>query len=192
MEDEQANRRVSFGVFDLDLRTGELRKHGVRVRLQRQPFDVLAVLIQRAGDVVTREELQQKLWPANTFVDFEHGLNKAINKIRDALGDSADAPRFVETVARRGYRFLADVRVSAPASVPAPASMPAAAPVPGPTPAPGPTPVPAADPVPAAVSTPEERANAQQTEAPAAPVHPQRTGNRVVAASLLAVLAIVA
>src|SRR5215471_19908447 len=111
MEDEQANRRVSFGVFDLDLRTGELRKHGVRVRLQRQPFDVLAVLIQRAGDVVTREELQQKLWPADTYVDFEHGLNKAINKIRDALADSAESPRFVETVPRRGYRFLAEVKV---------------------------------------------------------------------------------
>src|SRR5262249_56095475 len=108
MEDRpEAQRRLSFGVFDMDLRTGELRKHGLRVRLQRQPFDVLALLIGRAGDVVTREELQQKLWPANTFVDFEHGLNKAINKIRDALGDSADAPRFVETVARRGYRFLA-------------------------------------------------------------------------------------
>jgi TolB-like protein/DNA-binding winged helix-turn-helix (wHTH) protein/tetratricopeptide (TPR) repeat protein len=116
MEEDQAGRRVSFGVFDLDLRTGELRKHGLRIRLQRQPFEVLALLIERSGEVVTREELQQKLWPANTFVDFDHGLNKAINKIREALGDSADAPRFVETVARRGYRFLADVRVSAPAA----------------------------------------------------------------------------
>jgi TolB-like protein/DNA-binding winged helix-turn-helix (wHTH) protein/tetratricopeptide (TPR) repeat protein len=115
MEEQQARRRVSFGVFDLDLGTGELRKHGLRIRLQRQPFDVLAMLVARAGDVVTREELQQKLWPANTFVDFDHGLNKAINKIREALGDSAETPRFVETVARRGYRFLADVKVSAPA-----------------------------------------------------------------------------
>jgi TolB-like protein/DNA-binding winged helix-turn-helix (wHTH) protein/tetratricopeptide (TPR) repeat protein len=121
MEQQQA-RRVSFGVFDMDLGTGELRKHGLRVRLQRQPFDVLALLVERAGDVVTREELQQKLWPANTFVDFDHGLNKAINKIRAALGDSADTPRFVETVARRGYRFLADVKASAPA-VPATASV---------------------------------------------------------------------
>src|SRR5215471_16082650 len=117
MDEQQVSRRVSFGVFDIDLRTGELRKHGLRIRLQRQPFDVLALLIQRAGDVVTREELQQKLWPANTFVDFDHGLNKAINKIREALGDSADSPRFVETVARRGYRFLADVRVTVPAVV---------------------------------------------------------------------------
>jgi TolB-like protein/DNA-binding winged helix-turn-helix (wHTH) protein/Tfp pilus assembly protein PilF len=118
MEEGQGARRITFGVFDLDLATGELRKHGLRVRLQRQPFEVLAVLIDRAGDVVTREELQQKLWPANTFVDFDHGLNKAINKIREALGDSAEAPRFVETVARRGYRFLADVKVLAPASPP--------------------------------------------------------------------------
>jgi TolB-like protein/DNA-binding winged helix-turn-helix (wHTH) protein/Tfp pilus assembly protein PilF len=131
MEDRHDNRRVSFGVFDLDLRTGELRKHGLRVRLQRQPFEVLAVLIERAGDVVTREELQKKLWPANTFVDFEHGLNKAINKIRDALGDSADAPRFVETVARRGYRFLADVKVvaSTPTAMPAAPVDPPTAPV---------------------------------------------------------------
>jgi TolB-like protein/DNA-binding winged helix-turn-helix (wHTH) protein/tetratricopeptide (TPR) repeat protein len=107
-----APRRLSFGVFDVDLGTGELRKHGLRIRLQRQPFEVLTLLIERAGDVVTREELQQRLWPANTFVDFDHGLNKAINKIREALGDSADTPRFVETVARRGYRFLADVKVA--------------------------------------------------------------------------------
>jgi len=117
MDQHQTGRRVSFGVFDMDLQSGELRKHGLRIRLQRQPFEVLALLIERAGDVVSREELQQKLWPANTFVDFDHGLNKAINKIRDALGDSADTPRFVETVARRGYRFVADVKVSAPASV---------------------------------------------------------------------------
>ena len=113
-----APRRLSFGVFDLDLGAGELRKHGLRVRLQRQPFEVLALLIARAGDVVTREELQRTLWPANTFVDFDHGLNKAINKIREALGDSAEAPRFVETVARRGYRFLADVKVAPDRAVP--------------------------------------------------------------------------
>jgi len=117
MEEQQASRLVSFAVFEMDLRSGELRKHGFRIRLQRQPFEVLALLVERAGDVVTREELQQKLWPANTFVDFDHGLNKAINKIREALGDSAEAPRFVETVARRGYRFLADVRVSPPAGL---------------------------------------------------------------------------
>jgi TolB-like protein/DNA-binding winged helix-turn-helix (wHTH) protein/Tfp pilus assembly protein PilF len=108
----QPRGRLHFGVFELDLRSGELRKHGLRVRLQEQPFQVLAVLLQHPGEVVTREELQKKLWPADTFVDFDHGLNKAINKIRDALGDSAESPRFVETVPRRGYRFLADVKVA--------------------------------------------------------------------------------
>ena len=111
-EQHHGSRRLSFGVFDVDLRTGELRKHGLRIRLQQQPFQVLAMLLARAGDVVSREELQQKLWPGNTFVDFDHGLNKAINKIREALGDSADTPRFIETVSRRGYRFLADVRIA--------------------------------------------------------------------------------
>ena len=109
-DDHQAGGRLRFGVFELDLRAGELRKHGLRVRLQEQPFQVLAMLLANAGDVVTREQLQKKLWAADTFVDFDHGLNKAINKIRDALGDSAESPRFVETVARRGYRFLADVK----------------------------------------------------------------------------------
>jgi TolB-like protein/DNA-binding winged helix-turn-helix (wHTH) protein len=103
--------RLRFGVFEIDLHAGELRKHGLRIRLQEQPFQVLAMLLEHAPEVVTRDELQKKLWPADTFVDFDHGLNKAINKIRDALSDSAESPRFVETVARRGYRFLADVRV---------------------------------------------------------------------------------
>jgi TolB-like protein/DNA-binding winged helix-turn-helix (wHTH) protein/Tfp pilus assembly protein PilF len=103
--------RVRFGVFEADLRTGELRKHGLRVRLQEQPFQVLALLLERPGETVTRDELRNRLWTADTFVDFDHGLNKAINKIREALGDSAASPRFVETVTRRGYRFLADVTV---------------------------------------------------------------------------------
>ena len=110
-EDEPARRRFRFGVFELDLRAGELRKHGVRIRLQEQPFLVLAMLLEHPGEVVTREELQKKLWPADIFVDFDHGLNKAINKVRDALGDSAENPRFVETVARRGYRFMSEVKV---------------------------------------------------------------------------------
>ncbi|HMI53998.1 MAG TPA: tetratricopeptide repeat protein [Candidatus Saccharimonadales bacterium] len=88
-----------------------MRKHDLRLRLQEQPFQVLAMLLENHGEVVTREELQKKLWPADTFVDFDHGLNKAINKIRDALNDSAESPRFVETVARRGYRFVAEVKV---------------------------------------------------------------------------------
>lgn len=111
-EAHQVRGPIRFGVFEVDLRTGELRKNGVRLRLQQQPFQVLAVLLERPGEVVGREELQKKLWPADTFVDFDHGLNKVINKIREALGDSAESPRFVETVARRGYRFLAEVRVS--------------------------------------------------------------------------------
>ena len=116
-DDHQLPERRRFGVFEVDLRAGELRKHGLRVRLQEQPFQVLAMLLKHGGEVVTREELQKELWPADTFVDFDHGLNKAINKIRDALSDSAESPRFVETVARRGYRFLAEVRVVDPAPV---------------------------------------------------------------------------
>ena len=115
-EDHQVGRRLRFGVFELDLRAGELCKHGLRVRLQEQPFQVLAMLLEHAGEVVTREELRRKLWPADTFVNFDHGLNKAINKLRDALGDSAESPRFVETVARRGYRFLAEVSAADAAS----------------------------------------------------------------------------
>jgi TolB-like protein/DNA-binding winged helix-turn-helix (wHTH) protein/Tfp pilus assembly protein PilF len=105
-----APRRVRFGVFEADFPDGELTKQGKRISLQEQPFRLLAMLLERPGELVTREEVRQRLWPS-TIVDFDHGLNKAINKIRDALGDSADKPRFVETVARRGYRFLADVQV---------------------------------------------------------------------------------
>jgi len=125
-EDLHLRMRLRFGVFELDLRAGELRKHGLRVRLQEQPFQVLAMLLEHPGEVVSREELQKKLWPADTFVDFDHGLNKAINKIREALGDSAESPRFVETVARRGYRFLADVKVAEEATLRSPeiASLP--------------------------------------------------------------------
>ncbi len=125
-EDHQVRGRLRFGVFELDLRAGELRKHGLRVRLQEQPFQVLAALLEHPGEVVTREELQKKLWPADTFVDFDHGLNKTINKIREALGDSAESPRFVETVSRRGYRFLAEVKVAdaTPARGTAPATQP--------------------------------------------------------------------
>jgi len=111
-DDHQIRGALRFGVFELDLQAGQLRKHGLRVRLQEQPFQVLAMLLDHHGEVVTREELQKKLWPVDTFVDFDHGLNKAINKIREALGDSAASPRFVETVSRRGYRFLADVKVA--------------------------------------------------------------------------------
>jgi len=109
----QANdplRRLGFGVFEVDLRDGQLTRRGLRLRLQEQPFQVLAMLLEKPGEVVTREELRSRLWP-RTIVDFDHGLNKAISKIREVLGDSVENPRFVETVARRGYRFLADVAV---------------------------------------------------------------------------------
>jgi len=99
---------IRFGAFEVDLRAGELRKNGIRLKLSGQPFQVLAILLERPGEVVTREELQKRLWP-DTFVDFEHNLNTAINKIREVLGDSAESPRFVETVPRRGYRFVAPV-----------------------------------------------------------------------------------
>jgi cholera toxin transcriptional activator len=106
---QQDARVARFGVFELDLSAGELRRSGVKLRLQDQPFQVLVLLLERAGDVVTREELQQKLWSSDTFVDFDHSLNTAINKVREALGDSASRPRYVETLARRGYRFIAPV-----------------------------------------------------------------------------------
>jgi TolB-like protein/DNA-binding winged helix-turn-helix (wHTH) protein len=109
---EQANgppTLVRFGIFEADLRTGELRKSGRKINVQEQPFQVLAMLLERPGVMVTREELRKKLWAADTFVDFDTGLNKAIMKIREALDDSADTPRFVETLPRRGYRFIVPV-----------------------------------------------------------------------------------
>jgi len=118
---------IRFGTFEVDLRAGELRRNGSRIRLQEQPFQILLALIERPGDVVTRDELQKKLWAADTFVDFDHSLNAAIRRLRDALGDSAENPRFVETVARRGYRFIAPVNgiatpVEPPKGDPAPVS----------------------------------------------------------------------
>jgi TolB-like protein/DNA-binding winged helix-turn-helix (wHTH) protein/Tfp pilus assembly protein PilF len=108
--DDHQTRRLCFSVFEIDLDAGELRKHGMKIRIQEQPFQLLAILIEHAGELVSREDLQKKLWAADTFVNFDHGLNKAVNKIREALGDSADSPRFVETVSRRGYRFLAEIK----------------------------------------------------------------------------------
>src|SRR5690242_4751948 len=100
---------LRFGTLEVDVRAGELRKQGVRVKLQEQPFHVLTVLLQHAGEVVTREELRNQNWAADTFVDFDNSLNTAINKLREALGDSADNPRFIETLPRRGYRFIEQV-----------------------------------------------------------------------------------
>lgn len=116
--------RMCFGPFEADLRSGELRKDGVRLKLQDQPFQVLVLLLEHAGDVVAREELRQRLWPADTFVDFDTGLNSAVKKLRDALADSADKPRYIETIPRRGYRFIAPVVDSNPATLPSRAPKP--------------------------------------------------------------------
>src|ERR1700749_4171488 len=107
-ETEPQVRLLRFGNFEVDLRSGELRKGGVKLRFGGQPFQVLSILLERPGEVVTREELQKRLWP-DTFVDVDHNLNTAINKIREVLGDSAESPRFVETLPRRGYRFIGEL-----------------------------------------------------------------------------------
>src|SRR5579862_3501033 len=109
MKASAGTREIRFGVYKVDLRSGELYKHGLRLKLQDQPFKILVLLLERPGDVVTREELRQKLWPADTFVDFDTSLNTAIKKLRDALCDSAEKPRYIETLPRRGYRFIAQV-----------------------------------------------------------------------------------
>jgi len=113
----QPSEPVRFGTFRVDLRAAELHSQAGRVKLQEQPFQVLALLLGRAGEVVTREELQKRLWPADTFVDFDDGLNTAIRKLRDALGDSAEQPRFIETVPRRGYRFIHPIETAPPGAV---------------------------------------------------------------------------
>ncbi len=104
------NQAIQFGVFEVDLRAGELRRQGMKLKLQEKPFQVLTVLLERPGEVVTREELQRRLWPEDTFVDFDHSMNTAVNKLREALGDSAESPRFIETLPKRGYRFIALVQ----------------------------------------------------------------------------------
>ena len=103
--------KYKFEEFEADLRAAELRKGGTRLKLQMQPFQVLVALLERPKEVVTREELRQRLWPQDTFVDFDHGLNTAMVKLRDVLGDSASKPKFIETIAKRGYRFLGSAEV---------------------------------------------------------------------------------
>src|SRR5246127_3397649 len=110
-----AEAMVCFDVFQVDLRSGELHREGQRVKLQEQPFRVLSLLIEGAGDIVTRDELREKLWPADTFVDFDHSLNSAVARLREALRDSAENPRFIETIAKRGYRFIGQIQAPAPA-----------------------------------------------------------------------------
>jgi DNA-binding winged helix-turn-helix (wHTH) protein/dipeptidyl aminopeptidase/acylaminoacyl peptidase len=109
---------IRFGEFSADLEAGELRRNGTKIKLQGQPFEILVVLLERPGRIVAREQLRQRLWSTDTFVDFEHGLNAAVNRLREALEDSAEEPRFIETVPRRGYRFVAPVNVHKPVEVP--------------------------------------------------------------------------
>src|SRR5215813_603190 len=111
MESPNPNRRIRFGLFEIDLQTGELRKAGVRIHLQDQPIKVLTMLLQRPGELVSRDELRQRLWSDSEFGDFDQGINVAIKKIRTALGDSSENPRFIETLSRRGDRFIAPVTV---------------------------------------------------------------------------------
>ena len=115
---------LRFAAFAVDLQAGELRKHGVKVRLQEQPFQMLSVLLERPGEVVTREELQKRLWSGNTFVDFEHSLATAVKKLRRALGDSAAHSQFIETLPRRGYRFIATLEAEPRAGKPIVAVLP--------------------------------------------------------------------
>src|SRR5438309_300662 len=105
---------IRFAAFELDSRASELRKHGAKIKLQDQPFQILQILLQRPGEIVTREELQQKIWPSDTFVDFDHGINNAIKRLREALGDAAETPRYVETLPRRGYRFIGKIECDVP------------------------------------------------------------------------------
>jgi DNA-binding winged helix-turn-helix (wHTH) protein len=128
MTEIQPARRYRFGVFEADSATGELRRKGVRIKLHSQPFQVLVMLLERPGELLTREEISRELWPEGTFVDYEHGVNSAVNRLRDALGDKASNARFIETLARRGYRFVAPVeRISLNGDAPS-----AAAPLPVP------------------------------------------------------------
>src|SRR5581483_10106402 len=133
MSTSASSRILRFGPFEAEVQARELRKQGLKVRLQDQPFQILVMLLERAGELVTRQEIHQKLWPADTFVDFDHGLNNAINRLREALGDSAETPRFIETLPKKGYRFIAEVtgdERSAEAEYPAVEGTPVAKPVP--------------------------------------------------------------
>jgi DNA-binding winged helix-turn-helix (wHTH) protein len=123
MANERDSEPIRFGLFEVDPRAGELRKNGLRVKLQQQPFQILVILLRHPGEIVTREELRKELWPADTFVDFDHGLNAAIKRLRDALGESAENPIYIETLSRRGYRFNAPVQVNVKVQAIAPASL---------------------------------------------------------------------
>jgi DNA-binding winged helix-turn-helix (wHTH) protein len=125
MRDElPTESRICFDAYDVDIRTGELRKHGQKVRLAGRPFQILAMLLEQPGELLTRKELQERLWTSDTFVDFEHGVNAAIQTLRRALCDSHKKPRFIETLPRRGYRFIAPVQRAQANTAPAAASSP--------------------------------------------------------------------
>src|SRR5581483_2342129 len=124
-----------FGIFEVDVRARELRKGGIRIRLQDQPFEILLMMLERPGEVVTREELRRRLWPDGTFVDFEHSLNAAVKRLRAALGDEADNPRFVETLHRRGYRFIAPIEPAPNGGVASQPALPRVLKAPVPSPA---------------------------------------------------------
>jgi DNA-binding winged helix-turn-helix (wHTH) protein len=126
MTEAQSEQRYRFGVFEVDPASGELRRQGLRVKLNAQPFQVLLRLLERPGAVLTREEISRELWPEGTFVDYEHGVNSAVNRIREALGDKAGHPRYIETLARRGYRFVAPVERIGQLPDPPPAAVEAA------------------------------------------------------------------
>ena len=165
--------KYKFGEFEADLRAAELRKRGHRLRMQMQPFQILVALLERPNDVVTREELRQRLWPEDTFVDFDHGLNTAVAKLRETLGDSAASPKYVETIAKRGYRFLADVEkledVTLPGAAPTVATTNPAPPSVSP---PTPASVPDAEALPQITSA---NAEAKQTDLPRASRKTSRT-----------------
>ena len=159
--------KYKFGEFEADLRAAELRKRGHRLKMQMQPFQILVALLERPNDVVTREELRLRLWPEDTFVDFDHGLNTAVAKLRETLGDSAASPKYVETIAKRGYRFLADVEksedVTLPGAAPTVTTIPSLSP---------PAPASAGEAVPQVASA---NAAVEQTELPRASRKTSRT-----------------
>src|SRR5207244_7660574 len=112
MQDFRSSQgNVRFGAFELDEDAGELRREGIKVRLQEQPLQILQILLEQPGKVITREELRKRIWPSDTFVDFDHGINNAIKRLREALADTAETPRYIETLPRRGYRFIAGIDV---------------------------------------------------------------------------------
>jgi len=141
MSEPNQERHYRFGVFEADAKTGELRRQGVRLRLNAQPFQALLMLLDRPGELVTREEISRELWPDGTFVDYDHGVNSAVNRVREALGDIAGSPRFIETLARRGYRFIAPVERFAGSEILVAAGRPEMPPVSKASTVPIPTPV---------------------------------------------------